>query len=274
MLGSVMSGIPDRSERHDVAGASDAAVPAVTPAPQALDAAPHSARRGSAPVVLWWVLGVCVAAVAAAGLQIGLGVRDQGFFLLALTFLVCAVAAWVDVATRRIPNLLTYPALVLGLVLNVLLAPVLRVAGADVAVVWLGATETATSALLGFGLCAFLGVVSFIVRGLGGGDVKLIAALGALLGLGTVVGVLFNALLFAGVIGLVNWALQGTLVPRLQVVATNLLATLVTRDGAKDIYPFGRSEAPFGLAVLLGLLLAEVFGIRLHTLLVLAVATE
>jgi Flp pilus assembly protein protease CpaA len=127
---------------------------------------------------------------------------------------------------------------------------------ADVAVVWLGATGF-RDGMLGFGLCALIGIISFIARGIGGGDTKLLAAVGAMLGLAAVTPVLFNTLLIAAVIGLLNWALNGTLVPRMQVVATNLLITFVTKRDLKDVYPFGRTEAPFGLSLLLGLASAQ-----------------
>lgn len=203
-----------------------------------------------------WILAASVAAVIASAIQIASGRTDRGFFLITVCFMVCGAAAWLDVATRRIPNALTYPALGLGLAVNLLLGPLLAAAGASVAVVWLGATNV-VDGILGFGLCAAIGVVSYAARGLGGGDVKLLAAVGALLGLHAVVPVLFNALAFAAVIGIANWALKGTLMPRVQVVAANLLTTLVTRRGLTEVYPFGRSEAPFGLALLLGLALAQ-----------------
>lgn len=203
----------------------------------------------------WWVLGTCVAAVIASAIQIGLGRPDHGVFLITLCFLVCIVAACLDVATRRIPNVLTYPAIGIGLLVNAMLPPLLDATGAQVAVTWSGATGL-RDGLLGFGLCAVIGIISFIARGLGGGDVKMLGAVGAMLGLQAVLAVLFNTLLIAALIGLTNWALKGTLAPRLQVVANNMLTMLVTRSRTK-VYPFGRSEAPFGLALLLGLTLAQ-----------------
>ncbi|MHC4140329.1 MAG: A24 family peptidase [Planctomycetota bacterium] len=208
------------------------------------------------PARLWWCLGFCVAAVIASALQLWSGQTERGYFLLVLCFLVCGVGAWIDVASRRIPNLLTYPAILVGLAINVLLPPLLEIIGAEVAVVWSGATGF-TDGMLGFGLCAAIGIISFMARGLGGGDVKLLAAVGAMLGFHAVVAVLFNTLLVAAVIGLVNWALHGTLLARMQVVAGNLLIAAVTRGGLAKVYPFRRTESPFGLALLIGLTLAQ-----------------
>lgn len=245
-------------------------------ATSAVDNASRSAPTGDAPSAggtsarrepsavgpgTCWVLALCVAAIVASAIQILFHLADRGCFLLTLCFLLCAAAAWIDVATRRIPNVLTYPAILIGLGFNALLPPVLEWTNADVAVVWLGATGF-RDGMLGFGLCALIGIISFIARGIGGGDTKLLAAVGAMLGLAAVTPVLFNTLLIAAAIGLLNWALNGTLVPRMQVVATNLLITFVTKRGLKDVYPFGRTEAPFGLSLLLGLASAQFVAIH------------
>jgi len=239
--------------------------PAGEEPPAAVDAA-VARRTGGADsfALLWWVVGLSVAAVLASGIQIASHRADRGFFLLTLCMLVCGAAAWTDVATRRIANVLTYPAILVGIALNALSPHLLETAGAHVAVVWTGATGF-RDGMLGFGLCALIGVISFIARGIGGGDAKLLGAVGAMLGLSAVVPVLFNTLIIAAAIGLLNWAMKGTLVPRLQVLAGNLLMTMVTKRGLKQVYPFGRTEAPFGLSLLLGLILAQF--VALHELL-------
>ena len=211
-------------------------------------------------VATWWVLALCVAAVIAAGLQVWSGQRQYGFYLLALCFLVCLAAAWLDLATRRIPNVLTYPAILIGLALNALAPPALEAAGADTAVVWLGATGL-RDGLLGFGLCAAIGIVSFMARGLGGGDVKLLGAVGAMLGFDAVIAVLFNTLLVAALIGLANWVLKGTLLARTQIIANNVLIAVVTKRRV-NVYPFKATEAPFGLALLIGLTVAQFFAVH------------
>ena len=203
----------------------------------------------------WWVLGAAVAAVSAAAIQLALRQPEHGRLLWIGCLLVCGVAMWHDTATRRIPNRLTYPAILIGLLFNALLPPLFEVAGLAEANLFLGATGP-RDGFLGFGLCAIIGLVSFLVRGLGGGDVKLLGVLGAMLGLGGVLPVLFNTLIVAAVVGLGNWAIRGTLVARLRVVAQRSLAAVMTRDLGTELYPFARSEAPFGLAVFLGLALS------------------
>ncbi len=82
--------------------------------------------------------------------------------VVALAFAACAT----DVAWRRVPNVLTFGAALIGLVLH-------------------GALQGPHGLLLsaigwGVGLLVFLPV--FALRGLGGGDVKLMAAFGAFVG--------------------------------------------------------------------------------------------
>ena len=204
-------------------------------------------------VAAWWILALCLAAVIASGLQVRSGQASHGYFVLTLCIVVCSGAAWVDLTTRRIPNLLTYPAILLGLGLNALLVPALEAAGASTALVWLGSPGP-RQCLLGFGLCAAIGIVSFVARGLGGGDVKLLGVVGAFLGLELVSAVLFNTLLVAAVIGVANWAVKGSLLTRLQVAAYNLMSS---RRGGRALYPFKATESPFGVALLIGLILAQ-----------------
>ncbi len=77
----------------------------------------------------------------------------------------CFAAAWFDVRERRVPNALTLGAFAIAILLR---APLGLDALAD------GLLGT----LLGFGLA----LPFFLVGGLGGGDVKLLAAVGAFLG--------------------------------------------------------------------------------------------
>lgn len=78
---------------------------------------------------------------------------------------VAAGAGWFDVRERRIPNLLTIPAIVAALGIRAFAGSEALVAGA----VGLG---------IGFGVA----LPFFLAGGLGGGDVKLLAAVGALVG--------------------------------------------------------------------------------------------
>jgi leader peptidase (prepilin peptidase)/N-methyltransferase len=106
-------------------------------------------------------------------------------FLLALL-----VVAWIDFDTRTIPDVITIPGVALGLALSLFLppgpGPALLGAAAGGASLWLvgAAYERATG-----------------VPGMGGGDVKLAAMMGAFLGVGGVFGTIFLASLAGSLFG-------------------------------------------------------------------------
>ncbi len=105
--------------------------------------------------------------------------------------LFAVVAGWTDWRSRRIPNWLTAPGLLLGIGLN------------SAASGWTGAKDSLLGAALGLAL-----LLPFVlVRSLGAGDWKLVGALGAFLGPHHLIAVLVGALLVAGLMAavLVVW---------------------------------------------------------------------
>ncbi len=98
-----------------------------------------------------------------------------------LVALMVVVAGVYDIRYRRIPNWLVLPAVLVGFALNAFLYGLtgLKVAG------------------LGFGLAVLIYMPLYALRGMGAGDVKLAAALGALVGWQNWV-ILF---IFSGIIG-------------------------------------------------------------------------
>lgn len=121
----------------------------------------------------------------------------------ALFLLLVAAAGWLDLRTGRIPNVLTVTGLAAALALRALQDPAQVVPGL------LGAA---------FGLGVSLPL--FALGGLGGGDVKLLAAVGAFLGPGKLV----TALLAAGVVG-------GAMALAVAVWSGALAATLARTGG-------------------------------------------
>jgi len=104
-----------------------------------------------------------------------------------LATIPAAAAGWTDWQSRRIPNWLTVPALFMGIGVNTL------------ALGWAGAKE----ALLGAGLGLGLLLPFVLIRSLGGGDWKLIGALGAFLGPARLLNVLLITVLTAGLMAVV-----------------------------------------------------------------------
>ena len=79
---------------------------------------------------------------------------------------VLVMAVWNDLRSSRIPNWLTFPAMGFALVGHA----------------WLGGTPEAIFGLTGLGAGMGLFLIPYMSKGIGAGDVKLMAAIGAIVG--------------------------------------------------------------------------------------------
>ena len=127
--------------------------------------------------------------LVAAALVARFGITFAAFRFGMLAFLLL-VAAWTDLEHRTIPNAVTYPGTVLGLVCS-------TVVGDGVSAV-VGALAAAA---------VFLAVAVISRGGVGGGDVKLAATIGAFLGGPAAFVALFLAVSFGAGAGIVLIAL-------------------------------------------------------------------
>jgi prepilin peptidase CpaA len=164
----------------------------------------------------------------------------------ALVLLLAACVA-TDVGWRRIPNLVSGPAIVVGLALNA------RYFGADGLAASLAGLAGATAVL----------VPPFALGGLGGGDVKMMAAVGALVGprlalSGTALGMLLGGLLM-----LCHLARRG----RLPETFGRMHAMLAAAALARSLAPLRASAAdprtvalPYSVPLALGTLAALAAG--------------
>jgi len=152
-----------------------------TAARRLLTPAPGGAgRRWPGLGSLRWALPAGIALVIATIVRLGPGV-DAAMF--AAVQLVLVALAAVDLATRRLPNVITIP--------TALVAIALRAA--------FERSELAGAAVAGLGALLAFAVCSFLLRGgLGMGDVKLAAMLGFVLG-SAVVPALMTGILAGGV---------------------------------------------------------------------------
>jgi prepilin peptidase CpaA len=121
-----------------------------------------------------------------------------------LALVLSLIAAWTDHRTGTIPNRLTIPSLFLGL--------------------GLGLVHDAASglfmAIAGVFATALVPLILFRFGAMGGGDVKLFAALGALLGAGSALEAEILAFFLGTVQGMVIWYRNGQLKQGLLVAAT------------------------------------------------------
>jgi prepilin peptidase CpaA len=149
------------------------------------------------------------------------------------------VGAAYDVAIRRIPNAFTLPAMIFGLLLHFTLG---------------GWRQLATAAAAGLG-CGAIFLLFYLAGGMGGGDVKLIAAAGCTAGL-SLMGPLLILTSFAGGVMAIGLALYHR---RLKETLMNLWALLVHHrsEGLAPHPEFNIGNAqtlrlPYGLAIAAG----------------------
>lgn len=176
----------------------------------------------------------------------------------AVLVLLCALAVYFDMVRRKIPNFLTFPGMLLGLLCHALSGG------------WGGLWFALLGLLAGTGLL----LIPFILGGMGAGDVKFLAAVGALQGAGFVLAAVLLAALIGGGVALVYLLLQRRLwrtlytmllallslplaylaarlpYPALQTLARRLEPPAMEKDGKRLYLPYG---VPIALGALLTL---------------------
>lgn len=157
------------------------------------------------------------------------------FVYLPLTAMLGTVTV-IDIRTRRIPNPISLGGIVVGVACWAWLSG------------WAGVAHAGLGMLVGFSL--FLPF--YLARGMGAGDVKLMAAVGAFLGPGHA----FFAALAVAIVGGVLAAIAAWRDGRLAEALRGSLAVLFRAASAKTLENSSQSESiPYGLAIALGVLL-------------------
>lgn len=201
----------------------------------------------------WWTVWVGLIVIAIAGTVLILLMRPAraaGLFVPMLAMMVCLLAAGFDTATARIPNAITYAAILFGLALNTLASIEVALGGRDVAY-WLG-TVGAAQAFGGLALCGGIGILCLTMAGMGGGDLKLMVALGAMLGFTDVCMVLLWTLAIAVPYALINLVARGKLNGVLRTIGSQFLQIVYLRQ-LEAVTPPSRSSIPLAVPMLAAL---------------------
>jgi prepilin peptidase CpaA len=162
---------------------------------------------------------------------------DYATLSLAAAVLACVVAAITDVRSGRIPNWLTVPLAVAGLVLRLVL----------------GGPGGAFEGLVGLVL---VGAIPWLLyrgtrgAGIGGGDVKLFAALGALLGTSAGLELQLLSFLLLAVFAVVRLAFLGRLLGVLGNCLRLLLGPALPARWRRPVAPEALTEMRMGPAIL------------------------
>src|SRR6266404_5728224 len=136
--------------------------------------------------------------------------------LLCALFTFVTACCLVDLRTRRIPNVISGTGVVLGAALNAL---------------YYGPTGLLWSVFGAVTVVAVL-LVPFAVGGIGGGDVKMMAAIGAFLGPRFALEGLVVGMAIGGVIMLVHLARLGRLMEKLHSLGAMAASAFFTRSAA------------------------------------------
>jgi prepilin peptidase CpaA len=162
-------------------------------------------------------------------------------------FFLCSflgLAAAFDLWERRIPNWLVFLALGTGFLLNA----------------WHG-TEQLLSSVWGFGLVVAILLLPFAMGLMGAGDVKLLGAVGALLGAGWMPRVLFYSALAGGLLAAsslvtkgVRWSFIKESWMDLKLFVTSGGTVVPASVGERDAK--GAHTIPYGVAIGMGTLIA------------------
>jgi prepilin peptidase CpaA len=152
---------------------------------------------------------------------------------------VMVLAAILDLRSRRIPNALTVSGAAIALILRAPLG-------------W----DALGSGLLGLGLGLLLTVPLFLVKALGGGDVKLLAAVGAFMGPVNLAGACLLIMLVGGVIAISETVRRGAI--RTTLINVGYLLLRLVSPGRRYMAPtLGSPTAmaiPYGVAIAVGAL--------------------
>lgn len=232
-------------EAHNVAEALDRGCAQALPAENSI----------RIPWIWVWMI---LLALAGAGSAIAAALRDQrdGLFIPALTLGFLLLAAGYDAATGRIPNPLTYTAILIGLAINAAAWGLDRFGNAPID--WVGAVGP-TQSFVGLLICGGIGILCMIGGGFGGGDMKVLASLGAMLGWRRSVDPLLFGLGVAAVYSLINLAIRGRLNRVMGIAATQLLTLVyLHRPAPLPAIATSASKIPLALPLVIGLLLSQV----------------
>ena len=148
-------------------------------------------------------------------------------------------ASYTDLQWSRIPNWLTFPAMCLGMVLHA----------------WIGGLGDALFALAGLGVGMGLFLLPYACKAIGAGDVKLMAAVGAIVGPFDALSIALLSVLAGGVYALGAMTYQWGLASTSKKLAFSAYGAFVTGGLAWS----GDIQLPFklryGLAIAAGTLL-------------------
>ena len=154
--------------------------------------------------------------------------------LITVIVVIISLALYTDLRWRKIPNCLTLPAIALGFIMNFL--------GNS----WNGLVFAFFGLLVGMGLL----ILPFMLGAMGGGDVKLLGALGALVGSYSVFNIFLYTSLVGGVIAIIAALANKNLLDTFKKMWLFLKCLFLFRAPEAGTSGFKKSvPMPYGVAI-------------------------
>lgn len=179
-----------------------------------------------------------------------LGLLQFGSFSIevkiALLLILLVIAAFFDIASRRIPNQLVLAGLIASFILQI------NFYGFEGFKAW------GLGLLVGFG--SFLPI--YMLRAMGAGDVKLMAMVGSFLGLNFALGAVLTTLVVGGILAIATALYSGVLIQTMKNVHTMLMVGMyktLSGGGAQlDAPAASAGSMPYAVAIGLGTLVHQI----------------
>jgi prepilin peptidase CpaA len=166
------------------------------------------------------------------------------FMKLLLLVPLAVLVIYFDVRYRRIPNVLAIAALVAGLTINISY----------------GGWRGALSSLGGFAVAFIPMFLMHVFGAMGAGDVKLFAAIGAVVGLPLVPMTFVVVVLMGGVLAVYSMIRSGTVFSTLHGVVRIFVGILPGWEMPRFSLPADRRHTiPYGVAIMIGSVIAVAF---------------
>lgn len=153
-----------------------------------------------------------------------------------VAIVLVTIAAFFDITQHRIPNWLTYPSWLVGLLLAA----------------FYGGLAAVNNSLVGFAATFFPLLLMYMGGTIGGGDVKLIGGVGVLLGFPAGLNALISSILVGGFFAAIILLWQGRLLPILKHAASVAWSKVYVVHVPLPAPPQKKDAFPFGVAIALG----------------------
>ena len=164
---------------------------------------------------------------------------EKEFVYPAVATAVALAGAATDIKSRRIPNWITGPSILIGLALHATLDG------------WHGMFTSLVAGLI----CGVLFLLFYIAGGMGAGDVKLITAVGCIAGLSNIAYLLILTSLAGGAMGIVFALMRGRLrevVGNVRTIASHHTAAGLTPHPEINVLNATKLRLPYGVAIAAG----------------------